>query len=298
MKRIYRPILHGGLAVLMSAMFLLAQAVHPPMARAQTSAKTSSMVDVNSASAKTLETLPGVTPTLAKNIIAGRPYQSVADLGKVQGMSKSKLDAIKGDVTFGAASTTTAKTSSMVDVNSASAKTLETLPGVTPTLAKNIIAGRPYQSVADLGKVQGMSKSKLDAIKGDVTFGAASTTTAKKSTKKQSASNSTETAATPPPAATSTSGKETSSSTTGTTQTTPTPTGSASGKLAPGQTININSASAEELDALPGIGPTKAQAIVDYRNQHGNFKSIEDIENVKGIKSGEFSKIKDYIRVN
>jgi competence protein ComEA len=67
--------------------------------------------------------------------------------------------------------------------------------------------------------------------------------------------------------------------------------------LAAGETININTASAEELDKLPGIGPTKAQAIVDYRNQHGNFKSIEDIENVKGIKQGTFSKIKDHITV-
>ncbi len=64
-------------------------------------------------------------------------------------------------------------------------------------------------------------------------------------------------------------------------------------KLASGQKININTASKEELDVLPGIGPVKAQAIIDVRP----FKTIEDIMKVKGIKDGEFAKIKDVITV-
>ena len=46
------------------------------------------------------------------------------------------------------------------------------------------------------------------------------------------------------------------------------------------------------LEALPGIGPAKAKAIVDYRQQHGAFKSVEELKNVKGIGEGIFSKLK------
>ena len=50
--------------------------------------------------------------------------------------------------------------------------------------------------------------------------------------------------------------------------------------------VNINTASPSELEALPGIGPAKAKAIADYRQQHGVFKSVEELKNVKGIGEG------------
>jgi competence protein ComEA len=187
------------------------------------------------------------------------------------------------------------KSKTKVDVNSATVETLQTLPGIGPTLADRIVAGRPYKNADDLSKVKGLSKSKIDAIQNQITFG---TTSSRKSTAKSSKKTTT-----PETSSTDTSGSTKSKSSRSTTSSessgskTPSPTGASSGKLPAGQTVNINTATAEQLDALPGIGPTKAQAIIDYRNEHGRFSSIDDIQNVKGIKEGEFSKIKDYIRV-
>ncbi|WP_416191716.1 ComEA family DNA-binding protein [Neisseria sp. CCUG12390] len=57
--------------------------------------------------------------------------------------------------------------------------------------------------------------------------------------------------------------------------------------------VNINTASESELTALPGVGPAKAKAIVAYRKQHGNFKTVDELKNVKGIGEGIFSKLRN-----
>ena len=62
--------------------------------------------------------------------------------------------------------------------------------------------------------------------------------------------------------------------------------------------VNINTASEEELSAIPGIGAGKAAAVVRYRQENGAFASIEDIMKVSGIKEGTYEKIKDKITVN
>lgn len=59
--------------------------------------------------------------------------------------------------------------------------------------------------------------------------------------------------------------------------------------------LNINTATAEQIDMLPGLGMAKAKAIIDYRKANGNFKNIQDLQNVKGIKEKKIEKIKDYI---
>lgn len=61
--------------------------------------------------------------------------------------------------------------------------------------------------------------------------------------------------------------------------------------------ININTASLEELDGLPGIGPTIAQRIIDYREENGPFQVIDDIMNVSGVGPSTFEQIKDLITV-
>ncbi|RLD13968.1 MAG: ComEA family DNA-binding protein [Caldiserica bacterium] len=61
--------------------------------------------------------------------------------------------------------------------------------------------------------------------------------------------------------------------------------------------ININTASREELETLPGIGEVLAQRIIDYRRTNGYFKSIEEIKEVSGIGEKKFEAIKDLITV-
>ncbi len=61
--------------------------------------------------------------------------------------------------------------------------------------------------------------------------------------------------------------------------------------------VNINTADAKELCTLPGIGQTRAESILDYRKEHGDFARIEDIMQVSGIKENSFKKIKDMITV-
>lgn len=63
------------------------------------------------------------------------------------------------------------------------------------------------------------------------------------------------------------------------------------------QRVNINTATAEELKTLPGIGDAKAADIIEYRQSTGGFQTIEEIKNISGIKDAVFEKIKDKIVV-
>lgn len=62
-------------------------------------------------------------------------------------------------------------------------------------------------------------------------------------------------------------------------------------------TISINSAGLSELDTLPGIGPVKARAIVDYRNRIGGFRTLEELKGVRGIGDKTFQKLLPLIRL-
>ena len=61
--------------------------------------------------------------------------------------------------------------------------------------------------------------------------------------------------------------------------------------------ININTSSKEELMTLPGIGESKAESIIQHRDDNGRFNDINDLMNVEGIKEGVFNKIKDRIKI-
>ena len=61
--------------------------------------------------------------------------------------------------------------------------------------------------------------------------------------------------------------------------------------------LNINTATAEQLQLLPDIGEVLAQRIIDYRNQNGIFSNIDELKNVSGIGDARFDKIKNYITI-
>ncbi len=61
--------------------------------------------------------------------------------------------------------------------------------------------------------------------------------------------------------------------------------------------VNLNTATKDELVALPGIGPAKAQAILDYRKANGPFKTVDDLRNVKGIGAKRLEKLRNDVSV-
>ena len=65
-----------------------------------------------------------------------------------------------------------------------------------------------------------------------------------------------------------------------------------------GERLNLNTASASQLQTLDGIGKKTAAAIVAYRKEHGKFKSIKDLKHVKGIGKKRLEKIKDKLKVS
>ena len=67
--------------------------------------------------------------------------------------------------------------------------------------------------------------------------------------------------------------------------------------IAAAAAVNINTATKDELVALPGIGPAKAQAIMDYRKQNGPFKSVDDLKSVKGIGAKRLEKLRPELSV-
>jgi competence protein ComEA len=216
------------------------------------------------------------------------------------------------------ATTASSSKSGKVNLNTADEKTIAAVKGVGDKLAQELVKGRPYKTWDDVSKVKGVgSGKKLDSLRKVLKLSEGSGESAKAADKaapsptpsKKSSSKGSE--ATVAPAAAPTAAPAPANAGPGVASAPPAPTkssssssslskksdSSTSAKLAPGTKININTATKEELDALPEIGPVKAQAIVDYRKANGNFAAPEDIMKVPGIKEGTFAKIKDYVVV-
>jgi len=70
------------------------------------------------------------------------------------------------------------------------------------------------------------------------------------------------------------------------------------GPSSPGGKIDLNMATRDELEPLPGIGATLAQRIIDYRQQNGPFAATEDLQNVPGIGASRYDAIRELVTVN
>lgn len=66
----------------------------------------------------------------------------------------------------------------------------------------------------------------------------------------------------------------------------------------PDTLVDLNTATLADIDGLPGVGPTRAQAILDYRQTHGPFSRVEDLMKVKGIGEGIFQQLEAYVTVS
>ncbi len=65
----------------------------------------------------------------------------------------------------------------------------------------------------------------------------------------------------------------------------------------PSKPIDLNTATSEQLQRLPGVGPVTAQRILDYRKKSGPFQSVDDLQAVRGISSKRLDKVRQYVMV-
>ncbi|MDQ0748396.1 competence protein ComEA [Streptomyces africanus] len=72
--------------------------------------------------------------------------------------------------------------------------------------------------------------------------------------------------------------------------------GVAAGGGMPGAPVSLNTATADQLDTLPGVGPVLAQHIIDYRTQHGGFRSVDELREVNGIGDRRFADLRNLVR--
>ncbi|HEX6435045.1 MAG TPA: helix-hairpin-helix domain-containing protein [Gemmatimonadales bacterium] len=142
-----------------------------------------------------------------------------------------------------------------IDVDRAGAQELSRLPKVGPRLAKVILADReaqgPFGSLEGLDRVAGIGPGLLRLVAPHVVFSSAAGQAGRALGSTQPELPTEGRAASPPDR--------------------------------PAAPLNLNTASLTELDALPGLGPARAAAILQYREQHGSFASIDDLSLVPGL---------------
>ena len=180
-----------------------------------------------------------------------------------------------------AASVTASAAPEKVDVNTASQQQLEALPGIGPALATKIIANRPYSSINDLSRA-GVPESTIEKIKPQAKAGRV-----KSSEKPPAADTSKESSKSPATAKTPKAEKSSSSATSKSSASASSASSTAAEGKASGGTVDLNTASMEQLEALPGVGKATATKIVDGRP----YSSVDDLSRV-GVSQKTIDKIR------
>ncbi len=258
------------------------------------------LININTATAAELTALPGIGEAKAKKIVAYREangnFGSIEEIKNVSGIGDGTFENIKNNITVGNVKSSTSPstekatekaktssekqsktTSSIININTASAAELTSLPGIGEAKAQKIVAYREangvFGSIEEIKNVSGIGDATFENIKSYITVGSVQSANKNNQTKAPETEKPSEKVQTKP-----------------TEQTT-------AEDITEALLININTADVAELDKLPGIGEATAKKIIAYREQNGNFKSIEDIMNVSGIAEKKFEKLKDYITV-
>ena len=164
-----------------------------------------------------------------------------------------------------------------VNINTADAAQLITLPGVGKAIAGRILESRaadgPFRSINELTRVRGIGAKTLEKLRPHIAVGgetAAAPAAGAGPAKPQGAPDKPR----PPPPASA----------------------PAATKAFVGA-VNVNTATADELKALPGIGPKTAAAVVMDRNDRGPFRTVDELTRVKGIGQGKLAKIRPFVTV-
>ena len=262
------------------------------------------LIDLNTATAEELQTLNGIGEAMAQRIIDYRiehgAFTCVEDLLHVKGIGEATLEKFRAHVTVSLPDVSEIPVPEqeeseiqepenedeiaepeesepaedteepdaepefplIIDLNTATAEELQTLSGIGPVLAQRIIDYRTeygaFTCVDDLVNVKGIGEATLEQFRDRVTVSV------------QNREESRE----PEPS------EETDA-----------------GKAEQSDLLDINTATAEELQTLIGIGPVLAQRIIDYRTENGAFTCVDDLLNVKGIGEATLNKFREQITV-
>jgi len=243
-------------------------------------------ININTADVAHLTLLPGIGERMATRILEHRreigQFQSIEDLIDVPGIGPRTLERFRDQITVGEMPAELSsppsqeperapETLPLININTADAGELERLPGVGKWRIEQIITYREehggFRTPEEIMNVPGIGPKTFEALQPVITTGDSLP---------------------PLPAVQPV-------------DTIPEPVKSATVEAASPDNhdkININTATAEQLIKLPGIGPKTAQKIIAYRQEHGNFPSVEAIKNVKGIGDHKFEALKSYITVD